>query len=38
MSWISDGKVAWTLRQAGVAADPVVEIGPRAVPQEPMVS
>ncbi|KAM5536682.1 hypothetical protein V8D89_009609 [Ganoderma adspersum] len=36
ISWISDGKVAWTLRQAGVAADPVVEIGPRAVPQEPM--
>ncbi|PIL29702.1 hypothetical protein GSI_08140 [Ganoderma sinense ZZ0214-1] len=36
ISWISDGKVAWTLRQAGVAADPVVEIGLRPVTQEPM--
>ncbi|EJF66804.1 glycoside hydrolase family 16 protein [Dichomitus squalens] len=36
ISWISDGKLAWTLKQAGFAADTVVEIGPRPVPQEPM--
>ena len=37
ISWISDGKLAWTLQQAGFAADSRVEIGPRPVPQEPMV-
>ncbi|KAI0735052.1 glycoside hydrolase family 16 protein [Earliella scabrosa] len=36
ITWISDGKLAWTLRQPGFAADTAVEIGPRAVPQEPM--
>ncbi|OJT09591.1 Beta-glucan synthesis-associated protein SKN1 [Trametes pubescens] len=36
ITWISNGKVAWTLKQAGFAADTVVEIGPRPVPQEPM--
>ncbi|KAI0639519.1 beta-glucan synthesis-associated [Trametes polyzona] len=36
ISWISDGKLAWTLTQAGFAADTAVEIGPRPVPQEPM--
>ncbi|EIW54979.1 glycoside hydrolase family 16 protein [Trametes versicolor FP-101664 SS1] len=36
ISWIADGKLAWTLTQEGFAADPVVEIGPRPVPQEPM--
>ncbi|KAH9944283.1 glycoside hydrolase family 16 protein [Epithele typhae] len=36
ITWISDGKVAWTLKQPGFAADPSVEIGPRPVPQEPM--
>lgn len=36
ISWVSDGKLAWTLQQAGFAADARVEIGPRPVPQEPM--
>ncbi|KAL0956987.1 hypothetical protein HGRIS_003087 [Hohenbuehelia grisea] len=36
ISWISDGKRAWTMKSAGVAADTRVSIGPRAVPQEPM--
>ncbi|KAJ6519664.1 beta-glucan synthesis-associated protein [Mycena sanguinolenta] len=36
VSWISDGKLSWTLNQAGMAEDPVVEIDQRPVPQEPM--
>jgi len=36
ISWIADGKLAWTLEQAGMAADPRVEIGSRPIPQEPM--
>jgi len=36
ISWISNGQVAWTLEQAGMAADTVVEISSRPVPQEPM--
>jgi len=36
ISWINDGKVAWTLMQGGLAADPRVEIGPRPIPQEPL--
>ncbi|KAF7315039.1 Glycoside hydrolase family 16 protein [Mycena indigotica] len=36
ITWVSDNKIAWTLNAAGMAADPQVEIGPRAVPQEPM--
>jgi beta-glucan synthesis-associated protein KRE6 len=38
ISWIANSKVAWTLMQGGMAADTAVEIGPRPVPQEPMVS
>ncbi|CAL1705207.1 unnamed protein product [Somion occarium] len=36
ISWISDGVLAWTLKQPGMAADPRVEINSRPVPQEPM--
>lgn len=36
ITWINDGKVSWTVKQGGLAADPRVEIGPRPVPQEPM--
>ncbi|KAI0825016.1 glycoside hydrolase family 16 protein [Trametes gibbosa] len=36
MSWIADGQLAWTLRQPGMAADPIVEINDRPIPQEPM--
>ncbi|KAF8898908.1 beta-glucan synthesis-associated [Infundibulicybe gibba] len=34
--WTSNGKIDWTLNQAGMAADPRVEISARPVPQEPM--
>ncbi|KAF9822096.1 hypothetical protein IEO21_00090 [Rhodonia placenta] len=36
ISWITGGEVAWTLQQAGLAADSQVEISSRPVPQEPM--
>ncbi|CAL1695574.1 unnamed protein product [Somion occarium] len=36
ITWISNGNVAWTLKQAGMAADTAVEIGSRPIPQEPM--
>ncbi len=38
MGWISNGKLAWKLEAAGMAADTIVEISDRPVPQEPMVS
>lgn len=37
ISWVSEGKLAWTLNQAGMGPDPVVNISARAIPQEPMV-
>ncbi|RDX50993.1 beta-glucan synthesis-associated protein [Lentinus brumalis] len=36
MGWISNGKLAWKLEAAGMAADTIVEISDRPVPQEPM--
>ncbi|KAJ7678229.1 beta-glucan synthesis-associated protein [Mycena polygramma] len=36
ISWISDGKLAWTLKAPGMAADTQTEIAARPVPQEPM--
>ncbi|KAI0082382.1 concanavalin A-like lectin/glucanase [Panus rudis PR-1116 ss-1] len=36
ITWISDNKVSWTLKVAGLDADPAVEISARPVPQEPM--
>ncbi|KAF8917659.1 beta-glucan synthesis-associated protein [Mucidula mucida] len=36
ITWINDGKAAWTFRGPGTAADTRVEIGARPVPQEPM--
>ncbi|KAJ7170547.1 beta-glucan synthesis-associated [Mycena crocata] len=36
ITWISGGKVAWTIRSGGLAADPSVSISARSVPQEPM--
>jgi beta-glucanase (GH16 family) len=36
ISWISGGKLAWTLKQAGMGADASVGISGRPVPQEPM--
>ena len=37
ITWINDNKTAWTMNAAGTAADTRVNIGPRPVPQEPMV-
>jgi len=37
ISWINNGKLAWTLNGAGAAADPIVEIAARPIPQEPLV-
>uniref|UniRef100_A0A8H7XP48 GH16 domain-containing protein n=1 Tax=Psilocybe cubensis TaxID=181762 RepID=A0A8H7XP48_PSICU len=36
ITWINDGKPAWTLRAAGMSADAQTEINARPVPQEPM--
>jgi len=36
ITWISNGQVAWTLNQAGMAADSTVQISARPIPQEPM--
>ncbi|KAJ7905030.1 glycoside hydrolase family 16 protein [Mycena leptocephala] len=36
ISWISDDKIAWTIKAAGMAADPQTKIDARPVPQEPM--
>lgn len=36
ISWINDGKLAWTIRSGGLAKDDRVEIGARPIPQEPM--
>lgn len=37
ISWINDGKLAWTMLAAGLAADQRTEIGPRPIAMEPMV-
>lgn len=34
--WVSDGKPAWTLRGAGLGADPLTQISARPIPVEPM--
>ncbi|KAJ7680330.1 glycoside hydrolase family 16 protein, partial [Mycena polygramma] len=36
ISWISDDKLAWTIKAGGVAADSAVQISARPVPREPM--
>ncbi|CAE6396751.1 unnamed protein product [Rhizoctonia solani] len=36
ITWVNDNKPAWTIRGAGMAADPIVEIQARPIPQEPM--
>ncbi|GLB35997.1 putative glycoside hydrolase family 16 protein [Lyophyllum shimeji] len=36
ISWVSDGRLAWTLRQEAMVADETVEISARPIPQEPM--
>ncbi|RDB17777.1 Beta-glucan synthesis-associated protein KRE6 [Hypsizygus marmoreus] len=36
ISWINDGKLAWTVKQGGLKKDPRVEISERPIPQEPM--
>ncbi|KAI0053742.1 glycoside hydrolase family 16 protein [Auriscalpium vulgare] len=36
ITWISSGVPSWTLKQAGMAADPNTQIAARPIPQEPM--
>ncbi|KAK0469296.1 glycoside hydrolase family 16 protein [Desarmillaria tabescens] len=36
ITWVNDGKVAWTINAAGVGADTDTEISARPVPKEPM--
>jgi len=36
ITWVNDGKPAWTARGAGFTADPRVEISARPIPMEPM--
>lgn len=36
ITWINDGKKAWRVGAAGLAADPLTEISARPVPKEPM--
>ncbi|KAK0438127.1 glycoside hydrolase family 16 protein [Armillaria borealis] len=36
ITWINNGKVAWTINAAGVGADTATEISARPVPQEPL--
>jgi hypothetical protein len=37
ISWINNNQTAWTMNVNGTSADDRVKIGPRPVPQEPMV-
>jgi len=37
ITWVNNNKSAWTMNAGGTAADDKVNIGPRPVPQEPMV-
>ncbi|KAI4523055.1 glycoside hydrolase family 16 protein [Schizophyllum commune] len=36
ITWINDGKAAWTITSEGMGADTAVEISARPVPQEPL--
>lgn len=36
ITWISDSKPVWTVMAGGLVGDPLTEIGPRPIPQEPM--
>ncbi|KAI0737555.1 glycoside hydrolase family 16 protein [Daedaleopsis nitida] len=36
ISWINDGKIAWTLNQPGMGPDSISEVSDRPVPQEPL--
>lgn len=38
ITWVARNTSAWTLYVEGVGSDDTVEIGPRSIPQEPMVS
>lgn len=37
ITWIATNQTAWTLKAAGMGANSAVQIGPRPVPQEPLV-
>ncbi|KAF9268840.1 beta-glucan synthesis-associated protein [Marasmius fiardii PR-910] len=36
ITWITDNRIAWTIKAAGVGPDDTVQISTRPVPQEPM--
>lgn len=36
IEWVSDGRPSWRLNKAALDADPVAQIGPRVIPEEPM--
>ena len=38
ITWINDDKAVWTITSDGMGRDDRTEIGPRPIPQEPMVS
>lgn len=37
ITWINDGTPSWTIVARGMGLDTLAEIGPRPIPQEPMV-
>jgi hypothetical protein len=37
ITWVVDGEKSWTITNAALAANAKVEIGPRLIPEEPMV-
>lgn len=36
ITWVGDGREAWTLRQTGVGPNERVGLGRRIIPEEPM--
>ena len=36
ITWVGDGREAWTLRQSAVGPNPRVGLGTRIIPEEPM--
>lgn len=36
VAWVASGKRSWTVHASATAANPLVEIGPRIIPEEPM--
>jgi hypothetical protein len=36
ITWVGGGREAWTLRSSGIGPNPVVDVGQRLIPEEPM--